>query len=101
VCWAVVVWVGKPAGKGNDWHHIVEQIQGNPARSGFAVTEINRKLNLIKLDKPTHHKITKYYQRPDRSITGDQTVRDWLNGQSYEFQLEFGKQQLRKLGVNV
>jgi hypothetical protein len=100
VCWAVV-WVDKPTGKGNDWHHIVEQCQGRSTRSGFAVTEINRKLNLIKLDKPTHHKITRYYQRPDPGISETQTVRDWLNGQSFEYQLEFGKKQLRKLGVNI
>jgi hypothetical protein len=101
VCRAVVVWVGKPAGSGNDWHHIVEQCQGNSARSGFAVTEINRKLNLIKLDKPTHRKITRYYQSPDPYTSGNQTVRNWLNGKSFEFQLEFGIARLKELGVNI
>lgn len=33
--------------------------------------------------------------------TGGKTVRNWLNGQSFEAQLEFGKRVLRLFGFKI
>jgi hypothetical protein len=84
------------AGEGNQWHHIVEQSQIN--KSGFSSTQIQNTNNLIAVDKVSHAKISGYYSSK-QAFTEGKTVRDWLAGQSYEKQFEFGMQKLRDFGV--
>ena len=87
--------LGSP-GEGNQWHHIVEQSQ--VSKSGFSSTLIQNTDNLIAIDKATHAKISGYYSSK-QAFTEGKTVRDWLAGQSYETQYEFGTQILRDYGV--
>ena len=79
--------IGSP-GKGNEWHHIVEQCQIK--KSGFDVQLINNPKNLVSIDKGLHHKISAYYSRIDSKISETVRVRDWLAGQSYQTQYNFG-----------
>ncbi|KJR46899.1 Guanosine polyphosphate pyrophosphohydrolase/synthetase [Desulfosporosinus sp. I2] len=85
------------AGEGKAWHHIVEQNQIR--KSGFSPQQIHNTNNVIAVDSATHAKISGYYNsiRPD--ISGNMRVRDWLAGQSYEYQYEFGIDVLKQFGV--
>ena len=85
------------AGNGNDWHHIVEQSQIK--KSGFNPEQIHNTNNIIAVDHATHMKITGYYNTKSFRFTGGLSVRDWLAGQSYEIQYNFGLDVLRKFGV--
>lgn len=85
------------AGEGNDWHHIVEQSQIR--LSGFESEQINNTSNIISVDHATHMKITGYYNSKAYDFTGGLSVREWLSGQSFEQQYEFGMETLRKFGV--
>lgn len=85
------------AGKGNDWHHIVEQSQIK--KSGFSPELINNTSNVIAVDHATHMKITGYYASTQYRFTNGLSVRNWLAGQSYEAQYEFGLKTLRDFGV--
>jgi len=75
------------AGLGRQWHHIVEQNQID--KSGFAPEQIHNTGNIISLDATTHRVISGYYSSI-RPFTNGLTVRDWLTGQSFEFQYQFG-----------
>lgn len=85
------------AGEGNHWHHIVEQSQ--IGKSGFSVQQIQNTSNIISVDAATHAKITGYYNTTTFRFTNGLSVRDWLAGQSYEYQYEFGLDVLRQFGV--
>lgn len=88
--------LGSP-GEGNHWHHIVEQSQIK--KSGFSATEINNTGNVIAVDAATHAKITGYYNTTTFDFTGGLSVRNWLAGQSFEMQYEFGMKVLKQYGV--
>jgi len=90
--------LGSP-GEGNAWHHIVEQSQIK--KSGFAPTQIHNTNNLIAVDKATHAKISGYYNTSTFQFTNCLKVRDWLAGQSFEAQYEFGLKVLRDFGVII
>ena len=55
--------------------------------------------NVIAIDSATNNKINGYYSSTKQAFTDGMTVRDWLTGQSFEFQYEFGLQVLRDFGV--
>jgi hypothetical protein len=84
------------AGEGKQWHHIVEQAQA--AKSGFTQQMINSTDNVLAIDKAVHQKISAIYNL-NISGKGSARVRDWLAGQSFENQFEFGLDILRKFGV--
>lgn len=84
------------AGEGKQWHHIVEQSQIN--KSGLDPTQIHNTNNLVAIDKATHAKISGYYSSK-QAFTGGETVRNWLAGQSYETQYEFGVNIIKDYGV--
>jgi hypothetical protein len=63
------------------------------------VGSINTKSNVIALDKATHDLVSKHYSTLSE-FDKTKTVRDWLNGKSFEYQYEYGVNYLRKLGVN-
>ena len=89
-------YMGSP-GEGNEWHHIVEQSQIK--KSGFASEIINNTNNIIAVDKVTHRLISGYYSTKSFAFTSGLSVRDWLAGQSFEEQYEFGKNVLNRFGV--
>lgn len=86
------------AGKGNAWHHIVEQGSDNVSR--FGAETIHNTNNLIKLPHGAgsiHAKISGYYSSK-QPFTGGQTVRQWLSTQSYQQQYDFGIKTLKQFG---
>lgn len=78
--------IGSP-GTGNQWHHIVEQSQIR--KSGFDVQLIQNPKNLIPISKSVHQQISAYYSSI-QPISNGMTVRNWLAGQSYQLQYDFG-----------
>jgi RHS repeat-associated protein len=87
------------AGAGKAWHHIVEQCQA--VRSGFSNMWINNSNNVVSLSNSVHNKISAYYSSIDKTLSKTQTVRQWLSGQSFQKQYEFGIKVLRKFGVKI
>ena len=75
------------AGENNHWHHIVEQCQID--KSGFSPQQIHNTNNIVAVNRSIHSKISGYYSSK-QDFTGQLTVRDWLAGQSYKAQYEFG-----------
>lgn len=73
-----------------NWHHLVEQTEGNVRR--FGPHALHNTENVIPLDKNLHTHISALYSSIRRSITGSDTltVRQWLSTRSYEAQREFG-----------
>ena len=84
------------AGPNKEWHHIVEQCQIK--KSGFSPRQIHNTKNIIAIDKTIHRQISGYYASK-QAMTGGQTVRNWLAGQSYQKQYEFGLQVLKMFKV--
>ena len=68
-------------------HHVVEQCQAN--KSGFSQSQIQADSNKIELSYDTHRAISGYYSSK-QYFTNGMRVRDWLAGQSFEFQTQFG-----------
>ena len=85
------------AGEGKQWHHIVEQSQIK--KSGFDPTQIHNTNNLIAIYKATHVKISGYYNTSTFQFTNGLKVRDWLAGQSFQAQYDFGIKVLKDFGV--
>ncbi|MDI6619744.1 MAG: hypothetical protein QME45_14005 [Clostridiales bacterium] len=86
-----------PAGEGKAWHHVVEQSQIQ--KSGFSPQQIHNTNNVIAVDSATHAKISGYYNSIDASLSDTMRVRDWLAGQSFETQYQFGMDVLKRFGV--
>ncbi|WP_342374528.1 hypothetical protein NVS55_24625 [Myxococcus stipitatus] len=82
------------AGPGKEWHHIVEQTDGNVGR--FGPKSLHNTENIVALDKDLHSKISALYSSIQYRVTGSRTmtVRDWLRGQSFEAQRDFGLRAL-------
>lgn len=78
----------------NPIHHIVEQCQAKSSRSGFSLTQINSTDNLIRLDKATHDAIGRFYSGAAEG--GGGRVRDSLNGMTFQEQLDFGMDVVRR-----
>ena len=78
--------IGSP-GAGNEWHHIVEQSQ--IAKSGFSPQMIQNTNNIMSISKTTHRAISGYYSSV-QPFTNGMIVRNWLAGQSFSAQYEFG-----------
>ena len=85
------------AGIGKHWHHIVEQSQMQ--KSGFSSEQVNNTSNVIAVDASVHSQITGYYNSTKFEFTGGLSVRNWLAGQPFQFQFDFGMGVLRDLGV--
>ena len=87
-----------PAGKGQAWHHIVEQTPSNIAK--FGANKIHNINNLIKVPhgKGTiHSQISGFYSSIQR-FTNGQRVRDWLSDKSFNDQFNYGIQTLKDFG---
>lgn len=85
--------LGSP-GEGNVFDHVVEQSQIK--RSGFAPEEIHNPFNMNPVSSGTNQLKANYYSTK-QGFTGGRTVRDWLNGQSFADQYEFGMDSVNKI----
>ena len=83
---------------GKEWHHIVEQCQ--QTKSGFSTFWINNSNNVINITKEIHQIISAHYSSI-QFYTEGLRVRDWLAGQSFQKQYEYGVKILRQFGVNI
>jgi len=88
---ALKAYLGSP-GKGNEWHHIVEQSKV----SQFGAEAIHTPSNVVAIPADVHRKISGFYSSK-QSFTAGMTVRDWLKGRSFQEQFEFGMQQIKRL----
>ena len=89
-------YLGSP-GENKHLHHIVEQCQGN--KSGFTSEQINNTSNVIAVDAQIHAQITGYYNTTTFPFTNGLSVRNWLSGQPYAVQFDFGMNVLQQFGV--
>lgn len=85
------------AGENKSWHHIVEQSQIR--KSGFTSLQINNPYNIIALDDASHALISGHYSSKIEGLTDGLRVRDWLSGQSFEAQYQYGIDFLTSMGV--
>ncbi|RKI37208.1 hypothetical protein D7Y27_26220 [Corallococcus sp. AB004] len=86
-----------PAGPGKQWHHIVEQTEGNVQR--FGPQALHNTENVIAIDEAIHQRISGYYSSKAPVLTGSQTVRQWLSTQSFQAQKDFGMTTLKRFGA--
>jgi len=86
------------AGSNQQWHHIVEQTAGNVGR--FGSTAVHNTGNLVRLETGVHRQISGFYSSIQPQVTGSSslTVRQWLGGQTFEAQQDFGRQLLQQFG---
>ena len=75
-------------------HHIVEQCQAK--KSGFDKVDIDGNRNKADVAYSLHRKVSGYYSSK-QSFTNGLRVRDWLAGQSFVEQWEFGMKILNEL----
>jgi RHS repeat-associated protein len=85
--------LGSP-GAGNVFDHVIERSQ--IGRSGFAPEEIHNPFNLNPISARANQIKANYYSSK-QPFTGGLTVRDWLNGQSFRDQYEFGMDVLAQI----
>jgi hypothetical protein len=78
--------LGSP-GQGNVFDNVVEQSQ--IGRSGFSPEEIHHPFNMNPVAAETNQLKANYYSTK-QFFTNGGTVRDWLSGQSFADQYEFG-----------
>ena len=79
------------AGEGNEWHHIVGQTPANVKRFGAEV--IHNTANVVRVPNELHKKVLGFYSSK-APIAQGQRVREWLSGQSYQKQYEYGIKKL-------
>jgi hypothetical protein len=60
---------------------------------------INNLKNIISIDEATHVKISGYYNSIQTGFSEGLRVRNWLAGQTFEVQYEFGLNILKKYDV--
>jgi RHS repeat-associated protein len=87
--------LGDP-GEGNQWHHVVEQCQIQ--KSGFDSAMIQNPDNIVTVNAVDHAQISGYYNSIDPGLSESLRVRDWLAGQSFDFQYNFGQGILDEYG---
>ncbi|MBP6997262.1 MAG: hypothetical protein KBB39_14090 [Phycicoccus sp.] len=85
-------------GKGNVYDHVVEQSQ--IGRSGFAPELIHNAYNMKPVPGWVNQVKANYYSRKFDWTNGG-TVRDWLSGQSYDAQYQFGLRVLDDVQAGV
>jgi hypothetical protein len=74
------------------WHHIVEQSQA----SQFGQRPIQSVENIVAIPIEAHQRLNAYYSSKQKISVPD-TVREWLRGQPFEKQYEFGMEQLKRV----
>jgi hypothetical protein len=91
-------WMG-PAGKGYEWHHIVEQKTFRYLKDA----RIQSMQNLVRIYAPNHRKISGYYSSKP-AFTGGMTYRNWLETapatrKSFDEQYKLGVTHMREKGI--
>lgn len=87
-------------GPGEQIHHIVEQTPSNIVN--FGAKAIHNTANAVPVAADVHigsGSISAYYSSKIFDISGDQTIRQWLSGQSFDAQYQFGLKTLSQFGV--
>ena len=74
----------------------MEQTPGNVER--FGPHALHNTENVMAIDAKVHQQISAFYSSKV-PFTGGQTIRQWLSGQSFQAQREFGLNTLRAYGV--
>jgi len=87
------------AGRGNVWHHIVQQCQIR--KSGFSANLVHSTQNVVNLTRAQHIAVEKIYSGKIDGLTNGLIFRDWLAGQSFEAQYRWGLWALREAGVVI
>ncbi len=80
------------AGDVKSWHHIVEESKTDQ----FGPQTIHSFDNMVPLPNVDHHAISGFYSSK-QEISEGQKVRDWLRGQPFDQQYEFGLKQLKRI----
>jgi hypothetical protein len=80
------------APKGMHWHHIVEQYQVPQ----FGQRAIQRVENIVAIPIEAHNRVSAFYASK-QPFSEPNLVREWLRGQSFEAQYEFGLRQLKRI----
>ena len=86
------------AGKGQAWHHIVEQTAGNVKK--FGANKIHNINNLMKIPHgkgSIHGKVSGFYFSK-QPFTNGKRVRDWLSNKNFDDQFNYGIQKLKDFG---
>ena len=78
------------APEGMQWHHIVEQSQARQ----FGQRAIQSVENIVATPIEAHQSLNAFYSSK-RPFSEPNTVREWLRGQSFEAQYEFGMERLK------
>lgn len=74
-------------------HHLVEQSQTKSHRSGFPAERVNSTDNLVWIPPEVHRLINSKYSRKPLGGSAP-TLRDSLNGKSWEHQYDIGEREL-------
>jgi YD repeat-containing protein len=83
-----------PAGKGQAWHHIVEQTPANIAKFGpERIHNINNIVAAPHGSGTLHNKISGFYSS---RAPGGGRIRDWVGTKSFEEQYDFGMKTMQK-----
>jgi hypothetical protein len=77
---------------GTHVHHIVEQSQADPKRSGFPVERINHSDNMTRIPIDVHQRITAVYN--GKALGSPKILRDMLDGLPWEEQDRIGRREL-------
>ncbi len=90
-----------PAGKGKQWHHIVEKHDFNLKR--FGPEALHNTENVIPLEESLHIDVSAFYSSKRPKITGSDTltVREWVRTLPYEAQRRFGLQAIENVGRGI
>jgi hypothetical protein len=80
------------APEGMQWHHIVEQSQA----AQFGQRPIQSVENIVAIPIEAHQSLNAFYSSK-RPISYPNTVREWLRGQSFEKQYEYGMERLKQV----
>jgi hypothetical protein len=81
---------------GEVYDHVVEQSQMKASRSGFSPQEIHNSENLNPVSSRVNQIKANVYSSI-RSDTNGLTVRDYLNGKSFDYQFEYGMNITRQI----
>ncbi|WP_309889993.1 hypothetical protein [Archangium sp.] len=89
------------AGKGKQWHHIVEKHKANLRR--FGPRALHNTENIRPLGERLHTDLSALYSSKRPKITGSETltVREWVRTLSYEEQRVFGLQAIENVSKGV
>ena len=80
------------APEGMQWHHIVEQSQAPQ----FGQRLIQSVENIVAIPIEAHQKLNAFYSSK-QYFSEPNTVREWLRGQSFQAQYEFGLRELKRV----